>query len=176
MHWAVAELTRVMAPPAQGDEVDWERVRELSGVAFPEDYRDFVATYGGGSMDDLLVVLTPPVPGSAYGQLLDKPVLPPAGERYPYPYPPHPEPGGLFPWGSTATADDVFWLCEGDDPDAWVTVVRKRQAHHGEEPWKRFDGGMAEFLLALVRGEFPNPFSQRGFPSARPEYLGWREE
>jgi hypothetical protein len=176
MHWAVRELARVMEPPESGDQVNWKKVSEESGIVFPADYRNFVALYGGGEMDGLLGISTPPVGESFYGDLLEMSVLPPADEYYPYPYPPYPKPGGLLPWGSTSLGDDVFWLCEGDDPDAWVTVVHKRHAHHREDPWKRFDGRMAEFLLALIRGEFPNPFSQSGFPDPHPKYVGWREQ
>ncbi|WP_405363504.1 SMI1/KNR4 family protein [Kitasatospora sp. NBC_00085] len=41
-------------PPhdGSGDIVDWDSVEETLGVPLPSDFRDFVAVYGAGSIDD----------------------------------------------------------------------------------------------------------------------------
>ncbi|MGW2939947.1 SMI1/KNR4 family protein [Streptomyces sp. NPDC001156] len=177
MHWAVGELLTRMEPPASGgDTVDWDAVRRASGLVLPADYHDFVARYGGGGMDDFLCVFTPPVEDSMYGTLLEGvPVMDEYAAMYSEAWPGAPV-GGLLRWGSTSTADDVFWRCGSQDPEQWTTVVSRRQHGYRESPWLEFDCGMAEFLLRLVRGELPNPFGQKDFPDPDPEYLGWREE
>ncbi|MFD8912156.1 SMI1/KNR4 family protein [Streptomyces sp. NPDC059575] len=177
MHWAVEELlTRMDPPPSGGDAVDWDEVRSAGGLLLPTDYRDFVAHYGGGAMDDFLCVFTPPVEGSAYNMLLvDAAFTGEYASEYAAACPDAP-PGGLLRWGSSSTADSVFWRCGSPDPEQWTTVVSRRQHSYGESPWLEFDCGMAEFLVKLVRGELPNPFGQSGFPDPRPTYLGWREE
>jgi hypothetical protein len=53
-----------MAPPVGGgDAIDWSAL-ESQGGYFPSDYKEFVAVYGGGDIDDILGINTPPVPGS----------------------------------------------------------------------------------------------------------------
>lgn len=42
--------------------------------------------------------------------------------------------------------------------------------------WSSFEGGMAEFLLALINRDHPNPFYAVDFPDATPTYLKWRDE
>ncbi|WP_377271652.1 SMI1/KNR4 family protein [Peterkaempfera sp. SMS 1(5)a] len=169
-------LTRMEPPASGGDTVDWDEVRSTCGLVLPADYRDFVGCYGGGGMDDFLSVLTPPVEDSLYGTLLhgvplmDEYAADCAAER------PGAPAGGLLRWGSTSTADDVFWRCGSQDPEQWTTVVSRRQHGFRESPWLEFDCGMAEFLVRLVRGELPNLFGQSGFPHPHPEYQGWREE
>lgn len=72
-HPAVARLYQLLTPPATGgDVVDWEEIERTTGLAFPADYREFVGSYGGGETDAYLSVSTPPVPGSPYGDLLDR--------------------------------------------------------------------------------------------------------
>ncbi|MEV7026971.1 hypothetical protein [Kitasatospora sp. NPDC093558] len=48
------------------------------------------------------------------------------------------------------SADQFFWLTEGDDPDAWPVVAFYRSL----EEWDRFDGGFAVFLLAILEGTY----------------------
>ncbi|WP_032790537.1 SMI1/KNR4 family protein [Streptomyces baarnensis] len=72
-HPAVVRLRELLPPPRSGgDAVDWEQIGRTTGLAFPADYREFVELYGGGEIDEYLSVNTPPVPGSPYGDLLDR--------------------------------------------------------------------------------------------------------
>jgi hypothetical protein len=69
-----------------------------------------------------------------------------------YPLPILPEPGGLLIWGTTSNGDLCFWDTSEVDPDRWTVVVFWLSARI----WDRFDGGVADFLLAALRGDYPS--------------------
>ncbi|WP_157436293.1 hypothetical protein [Actinospica robiniae] len=71
------------------------------------------------------------------------------GDEETYPFPIHPEPDGLLIWGYNGNTDVCFWDTREADPDRWPVVVFLLSSRS----WERFDGGMAEFLLAILRGE-----------------------
>lgn len=176
MHLMVEQLTSVLQPPdSGGDRIHWERIYLESSAVFPADYRNFVEVYGGGFIDDYLDIFTPPVEGSVYGQILAEMTLVP-GVRHPDGYSFYPDPGGILRWGADSSGDDAFWRCVSDDPNEWTILVRKR--HHGpnEDPWKSFHGGMVEFLLSIIRGDYPSPFSSPGVPSPDSTFTSWRDE
>jgi hypothetical protein len=168
-----------MAPPPEGgDVIIWNQVATESGLRFPADYRDFVAVFGGGAVDDYLEIYTPPVPGSWRSGLLGwkKPLaldddwhLRSLGRFVADPA--HHE---MFGFAANGDGDDAVWSCGSADPDEWKVLVGARHPEN-DSPWSFFDGGMADFLLALIRREIDAPFSRAGFPSSPPRYLGWRE-
>lgn len=57
----------------------------------------------------------------------------------------------LIAWGADAGADIVCWDASGDDPAAWPVLVYER----GDAIWRRYDCGMVEFLVRVLRAEFP---------------------
>ncbi|MET9083525.1 SMI1/KNR4 family protein [Streptomyces sp. NPDC004237] len=172
-HGAVERLREIMSPPSHGDIVDWDAVHAQCGLHFPQDYRAFVSVYGGGTLDDYLGISTPPTGDSFYGDLLDDLGSPTGeGSEHPYPYPPYPGPEKLIRWASDPDGDDAFWVLRSEDPDQWSVAVKNHQARS----WSSFDGGMAEFLLAVLTGRHPSPFSAADFPSRRPLYRNWRDE
>ncbi|TNY36689.1 SMI1/KNR4 family protein [Thermomonospora catenispora] len=176
MHWAVEQLTAVLAPPASGgDQIDWGRIEEEYGVAFPVDYRSFVETYGGGVMDDCIGIITPPVEGSIYGAILNGAPFGP-DLRHPEGYPYCPDPGGILRWGYSSEGDDAYWRCVSEDPDEWTILIWRRHVPSLEETWWSFEGGMVEFLLAIIRDGHPSPFSISSIPSPRSVFTSWRDE
>lgn len=174
-HRAVARLRELLPPPLSGgDSIDWQEIERTARLTFPADYREFVESYGGGEIDDYLSVSTPPVPGSAYGDLLDRTdpalsdrdredlsVLLPEGALPP-----------LLPFADSASSDVAFWLCEGA-PDDWRVAVFRRQTPYGMNRWTVFDGGMAPFFVAVLTGEV-NPLSERLSAGDRHEFVSWR--
>lgn len=174
-HPAVDRLHQFLTPPAiGGDVVDWEDIERTTGLAFPADYREFVGSYGGGEIDEYLSVSTPPVPGSPYGDLLDRvnpalsdrdreelSALLPSGALPP-----------LLPFADTASSDVAFWLRLGA-PDGWRVAVFRRQTPHGLSRWTIFDGGMASLCLAALSGE-ADVFSERLSAGEAHEFVSWR--
>ncbi|MEV5989594.1 SMI1/KNR4 family protein [Streptomyces sp. NPDC052051] len=175
-HPAVARLCDLLPPPVSGgDAVDWEGIERTTRLAFPADYREFVELYGGGEIDEFLSVSTPPVPGSAYGDLLDR-VDPALSDRD------RQELRGLLPGGvlppllpfiDSASSDVAFWVCEGA-PDDWRVAVFRRQTPYGVNRWTVFDGGMASFCVAALTGEV-DPFSEQLSGEDQHVFVIWRE-
>jgi hypothetical protein len=73
--------------------------------------------------------------------------LPPFLRREPA-YRIFPEPGGLLSWGSNQLGDVFWWLTEGE-PEQWPVIMWAR----GPVRTFRFDGGMVEFLCAILSGD-----------------------
>ncbi|MBC7274807.1 MAG: SMI1/KNR4 family protein [Streptomyces sp.] len=175
-HPAVRGLMELIPPPSSGgDEIDWDALAELASSELPEDYRDFVAIYGGGEIDEYVAIATPPVQESAYATLLDG--LGPALSEDDQPELesrlPGSSPARLWAFGSTASGDAIFWHCHGP-ANEWRVVVWKRQVLYDESRWEVFNGGMAEFLLAAFSGAI-DPFSEYGLEAESHHYLSWRD-
>ncbi|GAB2452865.1 hypothetical protein GCM10027262_77530 [Nocardia tengchongensis] len=131
------------------------------GFALPSDYRDFIDLYGEGQINQELSVF---FPGYQTGirpsmtSLLDRNrFLKRIGFFEEFgPGPRHQVTAGmehaeLLMWGKTWNGDMLFWQRIGDNPDSWPIAMH---LHHLDQAdrWRRFDGGMAEFLTTLAHG------------------------
>lgn len=155
--------------------VDWERLADAVQLELPEDYREFVESYGGGEIDEYLSVSTPPVPGSPYGDLLERvdsalsdrdcQELGALLGRQDLPL--------LLPFADSASSDVAFWLRTGA-ADSWRVATFRRQVPWGANRWTVFDGGMADFCLAVLTGVV-DPFSERIAGSGPHDFVGWRD-
>ncbi|WSG62504.1 SMI1/KNR4 family protein [Nocardia sp. NBC_01730] len=129
------------------------------GFRLSQDFRDFINLYGDGEINHEFCVFYPA--GQRHFALSLTLLLDHAEELNSYgvfesygdlPFAGYPAPGGLLQWGSTYNGDMICWLTEGDNPDDWPVVVVFR--HIVDPSWRRFDGGMAEFLFSLVTSTF----------------------
>ncbi|MGA5216219.1 hypothetical protein ACPCAE_09080 [Streptomyces cinereoruber] len=155
-------LRRLMPPKAAPEtSVDWARMSESWGTEFPPDYRAFMEVWGPGAIADFFQVQVPEPKAeelsSPYGGMLVETLT---AEDAWASFGKEPELEGARPrliaWGSDAAADIVCWDASGDDPSAWPVLVH----HRGKGIWQRHDCGMVEFLVRVLRAEFPaNPLS-----------------
>ncbi|MFI0939334.1 SMI1/KNR4 family protein [Streptomyces sp. NPDC021020] len=177
MHPSVDLLVTLMRPPSQpvGSTVDWEVARESWGVNFPRDYRDFLAAYGGGSIDDYFLVAT----------VLDSPdhdettlvgltsvARSLAQEQGNWSYRVWPEEGGLICWGATVDGEALYWDTADADPDRWPVVVRG-----DDRKFTEYEYGMAEFIVKMLGPSAERPLESPtlyGAPNSR--YLSKAEE
>lgn len=182
MHEKVAALAELFGPPGRPvTPVPWRDSRAEVGIDFPADYRDFIDRFGGGVVRHELAVHAPkawPTDGYARFEGFVRDTTQDGGigdylagayedgDFKECPYPVYPEPGGLLIWGNTLNADQLFWLTEGE-PHEWPVAVWYRQL--GE--WDRFDGGFADFMLALVTGAYP--MVEELLPPRNPEVPEW---
>ncbi|KUM76303.1 SMI1/KNR4 family protein [Streptomyces sp. ISL-22] len=151
---ALEELRQLMPPGASSNaSVDWARMRESWGKDFPSDYRQFLDLYGFGGIQNYLSVLQPEPKGvesktsdmrnetemaeDAWSLVRKSPEL---AEASPV----------LIAWGGDASADLLCWDASDEDPDRWPVLVYKR----GEGLWRRYDCGMVQFLVRVLRAEF----------------------
>lgn len=153
---AFETLRRLMPPTAASDTaVDWSWMIDRWGKEFPDDYRQFVDVYGAGSIDNYLSILAPEAAGdepSDNGMLSETATAQTIwmrGRKSNEIADLNPE---LIAWGVDASADLLCWDASGDDPGRWPVLVFNRD----DALWSRYDCGMAEFLLRLLRADFVN--------------------
>ena len=166
-------LRELLPPPRSpiepGSPASWAAAEAALKTALPADYKEFIETYGTGSIDEFVTVLnalssTPHFRLDEYGEtMLAVTRELRAGGIVDIPFPLHPEPGGLLPWGTTANGDWGYWLTTpSDDPDAWEVVV---SVDRGPD-WFRHPGPLTRFLVEILDGTTKVPFFPDDFPSS----------
>jgi hypothetical protein len=149
----VRRLSELMPPPeAGGSVIDWERAEKSYGYSFPDDYREFMAIYGEGRIDDFLSIYTPISEVYVNGSGTVAAITGDArltGESEDYD-----SPRLLVAWGITVGSDLVCWRAEGADPNTWPIVLWGRHSLP-PECWMTFDGNMVEFVERFARRDIP---------------------
>lgn len=143
------QLIELMPPPESGGNViDWEIVERSYDHAFPADYREFMATYGEGRVDDFLSIY-PPISevyrndSGTVARITSDARL--TGENEDYD-----KPQLLVAWGITVESDLVCWRTEGADPNQWPIVLWRRHSLP-PECWVTFGGNMVEFMERFAK-------------------------
>jgi hypothetical protein len=159
------ELLRIVPPPVGVEiHVDWAEVEEALGVALPDDYKWLVERYGPGSLDDFLHIFQPESPFSMT-RLLESSeraaeILDQARERggnIPY------ETDELLAVAATDNRDTIYWVTRPEDePNSWTTTANGAR----NMKWPHFEGGLVEFLAAVMSGAhrvdvFPQVFPRK---------------
>ncbi|MFD5610521.1 SMI1/KNR4 family protein [Kitasatospora sp. NPDC127060] len=168
--------------PEAGEQLDWVEVEQELGCQLPADFRDLVAVYGVGTVDQCLMVL-PPVSGEHESG------IPSVGQMTPTPektawllhtksdYPLWPEPGALLCglrlvdgngdlWGA------VYWRTRGAIPEQWPVVLWERN-----QPFVEFELSMTGLLVKWLTEASNIDFADRlvfGAPHSR--FIHWRVE
>ncbi|MFE0463082.1 SMI1/KNR4 family protein [Kitasatospora sp. NPDC058965] len=143
--------------------VPWDRCASgPDGLRFPADYRWLVDTYGSISIRSDLRIWSPRLDNGGFEAFLAYtedasgqagPVhgtsrSAPTAARLPFDL--FPAPGGLLAWGGDVRGNYLFWLTADPDPDRWPVVVWIQDLGH----WDLFPGSAADFLVALLGGEY----------------------
>ncbi|MFE0455781.1 SMI1/KNR4 family protein [Streptomyces sp. NPDC058914] len=150
----ITQMRHLMPPhDGAGDSIDWREAERVWGVTFPQDYKEFVATYGEGEVDAFLTFLVPEWaegPGPS-GDMAEETTearrmwltKPPAGYGSPATPP-------VIAWGVNARADLLCWMTAEQGSGRWPVAVWSR----GNLAWSVHNCGMLEYLVGLFRGEF----------------------
>jgi hypothetical protein len=112
-------------PPIEVPKVDWAAVHARLGFRLPTDYREFIDTYGPGTLGDIRIT-APGAPGDLdlYGLLQRKYAQVRDLERWAAVDPPfYPEPGGAVCWGETVGGWTCAWAPVSADPDEWTVTA-----------------------------------------------------
>ncbi|WP_377273804.1 hypothetical protein [Peterkaempfera sp. SMS 1(5)a] len=146
------------------------------GDGLPSDYRDFLAVYGAGTIDDYIGIGTALDRSFGHNEkmlaALTGVARSLAQEEGDCPYPVWPDKGGLICWGTTIDCAVLFWDTAGSDPDRWPVVVCNRQRN-----FTRLDGGMVEFLIRMLGPSGERPLvSPRLFGAPNSRFLSMAEE
>ena len=162
MSAVLRDLQRYMPPSDHvPDNIPWDDVESHWGAVFPEDYKAFLDVYGPGRISDYLAINGPSPDGSHdhFGgyAAVDAPLDADMLDELECPFPAHPAPGGIFAIGATPDGDTLLYRT-APKPADWHIVTWSRGRYLGES-WAEHRMGLAEFLVALFRGELPdNPF------------------
>ncbi|MFG3253132.1 SMI1/KNR4 family protein [Streptomyces sp. NPDC048172] len=165
---SVERLAGLVPPPtAAPRRRDWGQVEREIGTALPSDYKRVIDVYGGGRRFGEFIYLYDPDSSNAYMDLAveSRNALWALREledvsQCPYALGDPPE---LLAWGRNDNGDPFFWHRAGPDPDSWTVAV----SEEGDpDEWFTFDGGLAEFLCAVLSGEVRVPFFPENFPPA----------
>jgi hypothetical protein len=141
------------APSEPGSPGLWPDVEQSLGCALPTDYKDFIATYGSGSISQFAYVHNP-FSANPLGNLMKRaiPILQayktsrstfPASYRFPV----YLEPNGIYPWGSTDNGDELFWIT-ASKPDQWSVFLLGSRA----SAFEVIDTSMTNCLFGLLTG------------------------
>lgn len=166
--------------PTRGDVIDWNAAEAVYGRPFPADYRAFVALFGHGSIEEMVGIRIPAVTSEESYQNKVSPLAPDALADATVNNWAAPVKAGeyrledLLIWGETAAADTFAWIAADSDPDRWPVAVYSRF----ELAWSVYPGGMAEFLLRLLRDGFEEwPISDTSLRGVtRPRFLHDQDE
>jgi hypothetical protein len=165
-------------PPHEGagESIDWEEIERAWGTRFPADFRDFMAAYGVGAVDNFMFIATPEdgerVPGMPRMRSLTPTAESLNSSAVAWPAPPWPQAGGLIMWGGNSNASDFYWDTTDADPDNWPVVVRSREGAFTE-----YRCSMTVFILGLLGPRHTRPLENPmiyGAPNSR--FCHWREE
>lgn len=151
-------LLRLIPKPAESRAVvDWEAVQGAWGLAFPPDFKEFLAHYGDGLPGLDIAVL---VPSTVTADTCDEPGAPKGGmgfitadtraawERSNEPTGIDATAEDLVTWGAHGASADLYcWLTQGA-PEEWPVVVLTR-----DDTWTLFHCGMTEFLRRVLSAD-----------------------
>ncbi|MEY9876782.1 hypothetical protein ABH931_006293 [Streptacidiphilus sp. MAP12-33] len=134
---------------------NWDELFEELGLRLPDEYVTLLTVYGAGCWSNWLRFLTPLRSGERRFVDHVRTTTDPYREfreLYPHRYSlaVWPEPGGFLPFANSIDGDEIGWLTEGPDPDAWPLIVYPRHAQQG--PPLPLD--LIDTLVAWQRGTF----------------------
>lgn len=170
------DLVRLCPPPVDPPPVtDWDAMEDTLGFRLPGDYKRLCDAYGPGCFGDFIgirhplgatdwISLTGPMATTVGRQL--------AADRASGRPVPH-DPRKLFAVGVTDNGEYLFWVTEPkDQPDRWRIAVNEARGPR----WYAFDGGIVEFLVAVLGGRtrvplFPDRLAQHGCFAPSPGLL-----
>lgn len=148
-------MTPPDAPLETGSPGAWSSIENRIGTRLPADYKEYIATYGTGSIGDFLWPYNPfsenPNLNLVRRMELDAGALRQIREKFgeeEVPYPLYPEPGGLMSWAVSDNGDTLYWLTQGD-PSYWRVVVNESRG----PDFEHFEESTTSFLAKLISGE-----------------------
>ncbi|WP_181188176.1 SMI1/KNR4 family protein [Actinopolyspora mortivallis] len=167
MSSCVGRLKRLLPPPEEAaGAVDWNVVEESLGVRLPSDYKEFMDTYGGGTIEDFLIIyrFADNIEGTLeiwrnemwrvryfWDEVPEWVILEEKWEN-------------ILPWANTVDDDVCYLLMEPrEDPEQWCVVSRDE-----DMDWSVFEGSMVEFLEEVVAGRRRESWMPYNFPGEEP--------
>lgn len=129
---SISQLKSILTPPAlpneNGNEEHWPLID--GKIKFPEDYIEFISSYGTGRIADFIALLNPFAKNDDLNFFEQKKLiiedfnyLIQEDSDY-YKYNLYPKPDGLLPVGITDNGDYLFWVVNDmEDSNSWKTAI-----------------------------------------------------
>lgn len=146
------KIIRHMPPPSSPPEtnVDWQAAQEVMGIDYPDDFKDFVHTYGSLVWCDTFRTVYPGVDRQAceeyrahIAELLE-PLEYLYDDSQELKFGRYPEQGGLLPCMIDFNGKTICWITQGQ-PNTWGILVWMRG------PCKVFrDHSMTQLILEWI--------------------------
>lgn len=171
----LTRLTELLPRPSTGGQtLAWDTAETTLRTTLPADYKELIAAYGGGAIDNYLLLLEPGCPNDVYDQLKisaereeanaslwqydDKPAeMETDGNR-------------LVCWATTDNGEYLYWLVQpGDDPDSRPILI------NGDSDWERYDMTVTRFLASALDGDITSEVLWSQFPQPQHEFRPARE-
>jgi len=168
----IENLIKIMTPPknpmATGSKSDWAVIENKIGTILPDDYKEYISTYGTGYIGQFLWVLNPfyekgstnlmeTIEHFNWSYKISK-------EKFPEDYPREifPKDDSLLVLGLTDNGDYLFWVYDkSKNPNGWKVGIF--DSDYNEE--YIYNMNMSTFLEKLVKNEiqtkaFPDDWLQ----------------
>ncbi|VTR99368.1 Uncharacterized protein OS=Streptosporangium roseum (strain ATCC 12428 / DSM 43021 / JCM 3005 / NI 9100) GN=Sros_9077 PE=4 SV=1 [Gemmata massiliana] len=155
-------MTLLIPPPVEPRDTigDWSALEAEMGLIFPEDYKQFIALYGTGTLCSLIEIDSPFRLAKLYQTSTREAWITRTGVYHqhdqfltsPPPYSYYPAIPGLLPCAADASGDLIGWLTNAT-PELWRIVYRDRENAYFEVPGM----GFVEFLVAAIKEQAPVP-------------------
>lgn len=153
----ITDLVCVLPPPANPLEVpssDLWKPLEKSFSKLPDDYTQFIQTYGTGYICDGYLAVFSPFAQNQYLNLIHQTKIiteafAELGKQFPkdYAFEFFPKPGGLLPLGMNNEGAYMFWQTEGPAEEWTISVIAC-----DSPTWQHFDTGLVDWLEGILTG------------------------
>ncbi|MGW0189362.1 SMI1/KNR4 family protein [Streptomyces sp. NPDC003362] len=170
----LAELLPTPADPQTAP--DWSAAEENLHATLPTDYRELIGAYGGGLIDDYLLLLEPGCPNDVYDLLKISAEREEANhalwEFEDKPAEMEPEESRLVCWATTDNGEHLYWLIQpGDTPASRPILINSES---GEE-WESYDMTVTRFLTAVLNAEVQTDIFWDRFPLSSHDFRPARQ-
>jgi hypothetical protein len=126
-------------PTEAGLAESWDSVEAELGIHLPEDYKDYIAVYGAGTIDDRFRVAS--VFGGELGEMIREYDGSATLQSAPFPS------AGLWvPFGYNFERGTAYWEAHVSDPDMW-SIATEFDGHV-----QRFQDNLVTFLVKSILG------------------------
>lgn len=170
------QLMLTLLPPehplASGSPDAWDAIEMQLAGRLPGDYKQFIAKYGVGCIDNFITVYSPFTTNTFLNLFAQSKavfnslqiVREEGGVQLPFPL--YPDEGGVFPWGCTTNGDHLFWRFRRGRFQHPVVALEGR----GPD-WQEFDLPLVDFLLNVLTKRVSVKVFPDGFPSDHPTFV-----
>lgn len=162
----IDEFVKLFPPPKKPveiNDIDWKNAEAKIGSPLPDDYKEFIETYGTVQLGEFLWIFNPFSANSSLNidaMLYSQNSYEYLKNEFPQNYgrPKFPIEGSFWTWAISDSGEFLFWDVVGN-PNTWKTCIHDKSQSEEES----FDFGALEFLKKLGLGEIESRILPRSF-------------